>query len=59
VLGRYLLRRGIVSVLLDVKDIMPTLPGIYSKKLGRRYFKGPHTPRLGDLAYSEYAVFGP
>ena len=59
VLGRYLLRRGIVSVLLDVKDIMPTLPGIYSKKLGRRYFKGPHPPRLGDLAYSEYAVFGP
>lgn len=58
-LGRYLLKHGIVSVLLDVKDTMPALPGIYSEKLGRRYFKGPHPPRLGDLAYSEYAVFGP
>lgn len=59
VLGRYLLRHGIVSVLLDVKETMPALPGIYSEKLGRKYFKGPHPPRLGDLAYSEYAVFGP
>jgi hypothetical protein len=58
-LGRYLLRHGIVCVLLDVKETMPALPGIYSEKLGRKYFKGPHPPRLGDLAYSEYAVFGP
>jgi hypothetical protein len=58
-LGRYLLRRRIVSVLLDVKDTMPSLQGIYSQKLGRKYFKGPHAPRLGDLAYSEYVVFGP
>ncbi len=58
-LGRYLLRHGVLSVLLDVKDATPPLPGIYSKKLGRKYFKGPHPPRLGDLAYSEYAVFGP
>jgi hypothetical protein len=57
-LGRYLLRDRIVSVLLDVKDTTPALPGIYSRKLGRKYFKGPHPPRLGDLAYSEYAVFG-
>ncbi len=58
-LGRYLLRHGVLSVLLDVKDTTPALPGIYSQKLGRKYFKGPHPPRLGDLAYSEYAVFGP
>lgn len=58
-LGRYLLRYRILSVLLDVKDNLPPLPGIYSQKLGRKYFKGSHPPRLGDLAYSEYAVFGP
>ncbi|MEJ0049916.1 MAG: acyl-CoA acyltransferase [Methylovirgula sp.] len=58
-LGRYLLRHGVLSVLLDVKDMTPPLPGIYSTKLGRKYFKGPHPPCLGDLAYSEYAVFGP
>jgi hypothetical protein len=58
-LGRFLLRRGIVSVLLDVKGSKPALPGIYSEKLGRKYFKGPNPPRLGDLAYSELVVFGP
>lgn len=58
-LGRYLLRQGIVSVLLDVKEPMPPLPGVCSQKLGRKYFKGPHPPHLGDLAFSEYAVFGP
>jgi hypothetical protein len=57
-LGRYLLRHGVVSVLLDVMDTMPPLPGMYSQKLGRKYFKGQHPPHLGDLAYSEYAVFG-
>ena len=23
-----------------------------------KYFKGPQRPRLGDLAYTEYAVLG-
>jgi len=57
--GRFLLRRGIISVLLDVKDTRPALPGVYSEKLGRKYFRGPNPPRLGDLAYSEFVAFGP
>nr|WP_297297046.1 acyl-CoA acyltransferase [uncultured Methylovirgula sp.] len=58
-LGRFLLRRGVMSVLLDVKDSRPALPGVYSERLGRKYFKGPNPPRLGDLTYSELVVFGP
>ena len=57
-LGRFLLRRGTVSVLLDVKSARPRLPGLYSEKLGRKYFKGPNPPRPGDLSYSEFVVFG-
>jgi hypothetical protein len=35
--------------------------GLYGKYLdGRmpRFFKGPNRPRLGDLAYTETAMFG-
>ena len=34
------------------------LPGLYSEVRGRKYFKGPHEPRLGDLADTELAIFG-
>jgi hypothetical protein len=58
-LGRYLLRHGIVSVMLDANGPVKGLVGVYTEKLGRKYFKGPMPPRLGDLAYSELVVFGP
>ena len=34
------------------------LRGIYSEARGRKYFKGPGRPRLGDLADTELAIFG-
>lgn len=58
-LGRFLLRRGYVAVLLDANGAVPGLSGFYTERLGRKYFKGAKPPRLGDLAYSELAVFGP
>ncbi len=57
-LGRFLLRRGIVAVLLDANGAVRGLRGFYTERLGRKYFKGAKPPRLGDLAYSELAVFG-
>jgi hypothetical protein len=37
---------------------MPGLIGLYSEARGRKYFKGPRQPRLGDLADTELAIFG-
>jgi hypothetical protein len=37
---------------------MTGLAGIYSEARGRKYFKGPRQPRLGDLADTELAIFG-
>jgi hypothetical protein len=56
-IGRYLAVRGCPLVVIDASGPMPGLPGIYVD--GRpKYFKGPEKPRLGDLAYTEAALFG-
>jgi hypothetical protein len=56
-IGRYLALRGCPFVVIDASGPMPGLPGIYLD--GRpKYFKGPDKPRLGDLAYTEAALFG-
>jgi hypothetical protein len=56
--GRDLLRRGKPVVIVDANGPMAELPGIYSAAHGRKYFKGPHRPRLGDLADTEFAIYG-
>ncbi|WP_257169991.1 acyl-CoA acyltransferase [Bradyrhizobium sp. SRS-191] len=56
-LGRFLLGRGGLLVRLDANAAMPALVGWYSDKRGRKYAKGPHPPRLGDLAFTEAALF--
>ncbi|CCD92780.1 conserved hypothetical protein [Bradyrhizobium sp. ORS 375] len=56
-IGRFLLRRGGLLVRLDANEPMEGLVGWYSDKRGRKYVKGPHTPRLGDLAFTEAALF--
>jgi hypothetical protein len=58
-LGRYLLRHGIPWVMLDSNGPVKGLVGIFQKAGGRKYFKGPDMPRLGDLAFTELALFGP
>jgi hypothetical protein len=56
-IGRYLAVRGCPFVVIDASGPMPGLPGLYLD--GRpKYFKGPDKPRLGDLAYTEAALFG-
>ncbi len=57
-IGRYLLRRGRPVVILDANGPVAGLAGVYSEARGRKYFKGPGRPRLGDLADTELAIFG-
>jgi hypothetical protein len=57
-LGRYLLRLGRPIVITDANGALEGLPGIYSEARGRKYYRGPQRPRLGDLADTELAIFG-
>jgi hypothetical protein len=58
-IGRALIRRGKFSVILDANGSIPGLAGIYSTARGRKYFKGPHQPRLSDLTETELVLYGP
>ncbi len=57
-IGRHLLRRGKPIIIVDANAAVAGLPGVYSEARGRKYFKGPHRPRLGDLADTELAIYG-
>ena len=54
-LAKYFLPRGSVGFLMD-GDIDAMLSH-YAEGLEPRYFKGPHRPVLGDLAYTEKVLF--
>jgi hypothetical protein len=58
-IGRALVRRGKISVVVDANGPIPGLKGIYSAVRGRKYFKGPHPPRLADLTDTELVLYGP
>jgi len=58
-IGRFLVRRGWISVALDANGPVTGLVGIYREPIGRKYFKGPHCPRLADLSDSELVIYGP
>jgi hypothetical protein len=58
-LGRFLLKRGMPWVVLDANGPVPGLKGVYLTPRGPKYFKGPHKPQLGDLAWTELVLFGP
>jgi hypothetical protein len=58
-IGRLLLRQAKISVLLDSNGSVPGLTGFFSKARGRKYFKGPHQPRLADLTDTELVLYGP
>jgi hypothetical protein len=58
-IGRFLLRRGRISVALDANGRMQDLVGVYREPLGRKYFKGPQRPRLADLTDTELVLYGP
>jgi hypothetical protein len=57
-IGRYLLIRGIPVVTVDANGPIVGLAGFFDDENGRKYFRGPDPPRLGDLAYTELALFG-
>lgn len=56
-LGRFLASRGFPSVVIDANGPIKGLVGWYCDG-APKYFKGPDQPRLGDIAYSERAMFG-
>ena len=58
-IGRLLLRHGKISVLLDSNGSIPGLFGLFTTARGRKYFKGPHRPRLADLTDTELVLYGP
>jgi hypothetical protein len=57
-IGRHLLLRGKPVVIVDANEPIAGLTGIYREKYGRKYFRGPHRPRLGDLTDTELAIYG-
>jgi hypothetical protein len=57
-LGRYLARRWLPLLILDANGPVRGLIGKYIDQAMPKYFKGPAPPRLGDLAYTETALFG-
>ena len=56
-IGRFLASHGRPFVIVDANGPIPGLAGTYHHDRPK-YFKGPVRPRLGDLAYTEYALFG-
>jgi hypothetical protein len=58
-IGRFLLRRGRISVALDANGRVKDLVGFYRGSSGRKYFKGPKCPQLADLSDTELAIYGP
>jgi hypothetical protein len=57
-IGRYLALRGMPVLLIGTNQIMTGIPGKYYEGRAPMYYKGPDRPRLGDLAYTEVALFG-
>lgn len=57
-LGRLLLRRGRPFLLQDMEAGAPALPGITLRGRAPKYARGPQRPRPGDLAYTEFTIFG-
>jgi hypothetical protein len=57
-IGRYLAVRGMPMLLIGTNQKIAGLPGKYYAGRAPLYYKGPDRPRLGDLAYTEAALFG-
>lgn len=55
--GRFLARRGGLLLRFDANGPANGIVGWYSERRGRKYAKGPRPPRLGDLAFTEAALF--
>jgi hypothetical protein len=56
-LGRHLARLGLPAVFLDADRRLAGVAGRFSDTWPK-FFKGPRAPRLGDLSYTDSALFG-
>lgn len=56
-IGKFLALRGWPFIMIDANAPIPGLFGKFFRDLQPKYFKGPHRPRLGDLAYTESALW--
>jgi hypothetical protein len=57
-IGRYLAFRGMPVLLIGANQTIAKLPGKYYEGRTPMYYRGPDSPRLADLAYTEAALFG-
>ena len=57
-IGRFLALRGRPLVIVDANGPIAGVAGTYRRGTAPKYFRGPLRPRLGDLAYTEYALLG-
>jgi len=57
-IGRFVAMRGRPVIILDADGPIAGLAGRYFADTTPKYFRGPAAPRLGDLAYTEAALFG-
>jgi hypothetical protein len=57
-IGRFLARQGKFFAVIDANGPIPGLVGWFQRGKMPKYYKGPQRPRLGDLAYTEYALLG-
>jgi hypothetical protein len=57
-IGRFLAARGRALVVIDANGPIVNLVGKYLTTRQPKYFRGPNKPRLGDLLYTEAAMFG-
>ena len=56
-LGRFLALRGKLVVSIDSNGPIAGLIGKYIEGKSPRFFKGPAPPRLGDISYTQAAMF--
>ena len=57
-IGRHLAGRGRPFVIVDANGPIAGLAGRYFADTMPKFFRGPVQPRLGDLAFTETALFG-
>lgn len=57
-LSRFFFPRAAPFLIVDADGPLSGLPGIFTAARGRKYFKGPHRPSHGQLADSEFSIFG-
>jgi hypothetical protein len=57
-MSQFLLARGLAFMLVPTDKKLRGVPGVWFPDKFEIWCKGPHAPRVGDLAYSETALFG-